>query len=100
MPFLTEHATKTDVMCHAAPNRELYFRVQEKMGNGFLRIRFLHRMYVNKKIIKFNSYSTCSTGLKILWKFFLMKLVASLESWVISQHCFLLLLMKYSQNKS
>lgn len=99
MSYLTEHVTKTVVMSHAAHKRELYFRVQENMGNGFLCIRFLHRMYVNKKIIKLNSYPTCSTDLKIGWKFFLMKLVTLLESWVISQHSFLLLLMNYSQNR-
>lgn len=93
MSHLTGHVIKTGVMSHAARNKDLYFRVQEKMGNGLLCIRLLHRMYVNKKIIKSNSYPTCLTGLKILWKFFLMKLVSSLESWVISQHSFLLLLI-------
>lgn len=44
-------------MSHAACNRDLYFRVQEKTGNGFLCIRFLHRMYVNKNYkIQFLSY--------------------------------------------
>lgn len=52
MSYLTEPITKTGVMSHAACNRELYFRVQGKMDNSFLCIRFLQRLDVNKKNCK------------------------------------------------